>query len=51
MKYVIVTVEFFKEYWGEIWHAAKLTASLWTEIVKLAPKLAQKWQKAANGDQ
>lgn len=46
MKYLRVTVEFLKEYWAEIWHAAKLTAFLWTEIMKLAPKLARKWREA-----
>lgn len=51
MKYIIVTYRFFCEYWGEISHAAALTVSLWSEIIKLAPKLAKKWQEAASDDQ
>jgi hypothetical protein len=41
VKYAVVTIEFFKEYWGEIWASAKLTAQLWGQIVALAPKLAE----------
>lgn len=48
MKYAVATIGFFKEYWGEIWMSAKLTAELWGQIVALAPRLAAKWKGAAN---
>lgn len=50
MKYLIATYRFFGEYWAEISHAARLTLTLWGEIVKLAPKLAAKWREAAKED-
>ncbi|GIK36553.1 MAG: hypothetical protein BroJett011_03860 [Chloroflexota bacterium] len=47
MKYLVVTLEFFKEYWPEIRRAAGLTVELWPEVIKLAPTLAAKWRDAA----
>ncbi|MCB0207723.1 MAG: hypothetical protein KDJ52_00245 [Anaerolineae bacterium] len=40
MKYIVIIIQFFKEYWAEVQKCASLTAQLWGELMKLAPKLA-----------
>lgn len=47
MKYAIITLQFFQKYWPEVQRCAGLTVELWTELIKLAPKLAQELRDAA----
>ena len=42
MKYLLVTIQFFREYWAEVWKCAALTVQLWAELMKLAPVLARR---------
>lgn len=46
MKKILVTVEFFRRYWPEIRRCAVLTVELWSELMKLAPRLAQELREA-----
>jgi len=46
MKYILVTISFFKNYWSEVRRCAALTAELWTELAKLAPTLAEELKEA-----
>lgn len=40
MKYVLVTIRFFEEYWPEVRRCAAMTVELWTALMQLAPVLA-----------
>lgn len=46
MKYVTITLQFFQKYWPEVQRCAGLTVELWTELMKLAPKLAQELRRS-----
>lgn len=46
MNYILITISFFKTYWPEVRRCVSLTVELWTELMKLAPKLANELRQA-----